>query len=132
MKKHQVFSLGIFTAAVLLTSLSVFTIARAAANPPVIGDWQGALDTGGGSLRLVVHIAQDKSSNLTATLDSPDQGTTGIEVSSITFKSPDLHFEVTRIGGSYDGKINSDGTEIAGNWKQGAASLSLNLKRAGK
>lgn len=47
-------------------------------------------------------------------MDSPDQGATGIAVSSISFKKPDLHFEIERIGGTYDGQINQDGTEIAG------------------
>jgi hypothetical protein len=132
MKKHQSLQFGIFASAVLLGLLSTITIAGAAANPAVTGDWQGALDTGNGSVRLVVHIAQDKLSNLTATMDSPDQGATGIAVSSISFKQPDLHFEVERIGGSYDGKINQGSTEIVGNWKQGSASLALTLKRLGK
>ena len=132
MRKHQAFQFGILALAVLLGSFSAIAIAGAPANPTVIGDWQGALDTGNGSVRLVVHIAQDKNSNLTATMDSPDQGATGIAVTSISFKQPDLHFEVERIGGSYDGKIDQGSTEIVGNWKQGSASLTLTLKRLAK
>lgn len=146
MKKHHVFQLGILAMAALLglpglLGLSpAVTGAGATANPTVvppvapavIGDWQGAIDTGGGLLRIVVHIAQDIDSKLAASMDSPDQGATGIAVSSISFKQPDLHFEIERIGGSYDGKINQGSTEIAGNWKQGSASLPLTLKRAGK
>jgi uncharacterized protein len=132
MKKHQSLQFGIFAAPVLLGLLWTIAIAGAAANPAVTGDWQGALATGNGLVRLVVHIAQDNKSNLTATMDSPDQGATGIAVSSISFKPPDLHFEVERIGGSYDGKINQGSTEIVGNWKQGSASLALTLKRLDK
>jgi hypothetical protein len=132
MKKHQAFQLGIPAMAVLLGLLPAIIGLRAAANPEVIGDWQGALDTGSGSLRIVVHIAKDKNGKLTATMDSPDQSAIGIAVTSIGFKQPDLHFEVEPIGGAYDGKINQDATEIAGNWKQGSASLALTLKRAGK
>jgi hypothetical protein len=131
MKKHKAFQSGIFALAVLLGLLSTAAVARAS-NPAVIGDWQGMLDTGTGSLRLVVHIAQGQDGNLTATMDSLDQGATAIAVSTINFKQPDLHFEIARIGGSFDGKINPASTEVVGNWKQGGASLPLTLKRARK
>jgi uncharacterized protein len=132
MKKHHTFQFGIFALAVLLGLFSANTISGAATNPTVIGDWQGALDTGNGSVRLVVHITEDKNSKLTATMDSPDQGATGIAVSSISFKQPDLQFEVESLGGRYDGNMTQEGSEIVGNWKQGSASLALTLKRLSK
>jgi hypothetical protein len=106
--------------------------AVAATAPGVAGDWQGTLDTGGGTLRVVVHISQDKDGKLTGAIDSPDQGAAGIAITAITYKDPDLHFEVGSIGGSYDGKMNKENSEIAGNWKQGGASLPLTLKRVTK
>ena len=45
---------------------------------PVEGSWLGTLQTGGVELRIVFHISQDSVGVLTATLDSPDQGATGI------------------------------------------------------
>jgi len=104
----------------------------AASTPAVVGDWEGALNTGNRSLRVVLHVSEDKEGNLNATLDSPDQGATGIAISTINFKQPDLHFEIQRMGASYDGKINKDNSEIAGQWKQGGASLPLTFKRATK
>lgn len=131
MKNHQLLRLGSWAAmAALLGMVLGVTCAPAASAPAVIGDWQGALDTGGGSLRVVLHVSQDKDGKLTGTIDSPDQGATGIAISSISFKQPDLHFEVERIGSSFAGKMNKDNTEIAGNWKQGSASLPLTFKRA--
>ena len=50
-------------------------------------------------------------------------------MNAITFQQPDLHFEITRMGCSFEGKIGKDNSEIAGQWKQGGASLPLNLKR---
>jgi len=121
---------------VMLTMLAAFawslSATPAATAPPVVGDWQGALSAGGSSLRMVLHVTQDADGKLSGTMDSPDQGATGIPLSSISFKSPDLHFEIQRIGGSYDGKINKDNTEIAGDWKQGGGSFPLTLKRAAK
>jgi hypothetical protein len=116
----------------LIVGALVIGTTLAAPVPAVVGDWQGSLNTGGGSLRIVIHIASDKDGKLTATMDSPDQGATGIEVTSVSFKEPDLHFEVARIGGSYDGKSNKDISEITGDWKQGSASLPLALKRVSK
>ena len=110
---------------------SVLT-AEAADTRPIVGDWNGAIATGGGSLRVVVHIAQDKNGELTATMDSPDQGASGIPISTITFKQPTLHFEIQKFGAGYDGTLSKDNSEIAGNWKQGGASLPLTLKRVSK
>ncbi|HKV37911.1 MAG TPA: hypothetical protein VJX67_01770 [Blastocatellia bacterium] len=93
------------------------------------GDWHGTLDTGSGTLRVVVHITQGQDGKLSGTLESPDQGTAVIPISAITYKAPDLHLEVESIGGSYDGKTNSARSEIAGDWKQSGQSLPLAFKR---
>jgi len=77
-------------------------------------------------------VAQDKDGKLTATMDSPDQGATGIAISSITYKEPALHFEIERFGAGYDGTMNKDNSEIAGNWKQGGVSLPLTFTRVSK
>ena len=117
---------------VLMLSALVTASLLAAPSPAVVGDWSGAISTGGGSLRAVIHVAQDKDGKLTATMASPDQGATGIAISSITYKEPALHFEIEKLGASYDGTMNKDNSEITGNWKQGPATLTLNLKRASK
>jgi hypothetical protein len=133
MKKQQAVRMEMWVGVLaLIVGALVMGTAVASPVPAVVGDWSGSLNTGGGSLRLVIHIASDKDGKLTATMDSPDQGATGIEVTSVSFKNPDLHFEVARIGGSYDGKANENNSEITGNWKQGSASLPLVLKRVSK
>jgi hypothetical protein len=96
------------------------------------GDWQGALDTGNGSLHVVFHLAQDKEGKLTGTMDSPDQKATGIVISSISFTQPDVQLTIEQFGCRYDGKLDKDKTQIVGVWKQGTASLPLILGRAGK
>jgi hypothetical protein len=90
------------------------------------GDWSGTLDTGSAKLRLVFHIV-NTSSGLTATLDSPDQGATGIPVTTITRKGFELKMELKQIGGVYDGKINADHSTINGTWSQGANAFPLVL-----
>jgi len=123
--------LSLVIGAILLSSAAILPGAPKDSDSPVVGTWEGALDAGPqGQIRVVVHISQAADGTLTATLDSPDQGAKGIPVSKITFKDPDLSFESASIGGSYQGTINKEQTEIAGTWSQGGASLPLKFKRA--
>lgn len=62
MKKHPAFQFAILVMAALLGLPHAIATAREAASTAIIGDWEGAIDTGSGSLRIVVHIAQDKAS----------------------------------------------------------------------
>ena len=133
MREHQTSRLGLWRGlSALLAFVVVLSAAPAAPAPEVVGDWEGTLDTGSGTLRVVIHISQAKDDSLTGTLDSPDQGVTGITINSIKYKQPDLHFAIERFACSYDGHFNKDSSEIAGQWKQGGASLPLTFKRAGK
>lgn len=119
----------------LLTSLLATLGLAASAAPPVsevAGDWQGAIDTGNGSLHVVFHLAQDKDGNLTGTMDSPDQNATGIVVSSVTYKPPEFQLTIEQFGARYEGRFDKDKAQIVGVWKQGPASLPLTLSRAGK
>src|SRR5215468_6272686 len=114
MTKQGVFNSRVLWA-VLLTALTTTAGSLAATAPGVAGDWQGTLDVGGGNtLTVVVHISQDKDGKLSGAVDSPDQGASGIAITAITYKEPDLHFEVGSIDGSFDGKMNKENSQIAG------------------
>ncbi len=104
---------------------------RAADPSPIVGDWEGTLDPGAQpKQRVVVHISQSQDRNLSGTIDYPDQNTSGIVITAITYKEPDLHFECQPALVSYDGAMNKDNSEISGNWKKGGASVALVLKRS--
>jgi uncharacterized Ntn-hydrolase superfamily protein len=106
-------------------------LAAATANAQTVdGDWQGTLKAGPAELRLVLHVSKDDKGNLKATLDSPDQGANGIPVTKITLAESMLSFEVQRIGGSFEGKVNAGATGISGTWRQLGSSLPLELARA--
>jgi hypothetical protein len=81
---------------------------------------------------VIVHISQSADGKLTGSLDSPDQGATGIAIGTATYNEPDLHFSIESLGSSYDGKMNRDNSEITGYWKQSGLSLQLVFKRRGK
>ena len=119
----------------LLTTLLASLGLTAAAAPPVpqvVGDWQGTIDTGKGSLRIVFHLANDKDGNLTGTMDSPDQNAAGIALSSVSYKQPEVQLTIEPFGIRYDGKLDEDKLQIVGVFKQGPASLPLTLSRSTK
>jgi len=101
---------------------------KAAKASDIDGDWLGTLDTGMGTLRIVLHVANTED-GLTATMDSPDQNAKGIPVTNIKRNASSLKFEVKTIGGSYDGTISSDLATFSGTWTQMGKSWPLALKR---
>lgn len=129
MRTKRIFT-GLRCATALIFVLGMVSlVSLAAAKPAVVGNWNGALDEGGGNiLHLVVHITQAQDGSLTGTLDSLDQNANGIKITTITYKESALHFEVAQVGGTYEGKMKGN-SEIDGTWSQGGGSLTLNLTR---
>jgi hypothetical protein len=92
------------------------------------GEWEGILDAGARSLRVVLHILTYED-GITAKLDSPDQNAMGLPVTTIARDGAKLKFELKQIAGSFEGTINPELTTISGTWTQGGGSLPLTLKR---
>ena len=94
----------------------------------IVGDWRGTLEVpGGGTLPVIFHITET-GGELAGTLDSPNQGATGIPIDSVVFDHPHLSLRIAAIAGGYEGDLGSDGT-IVGTWSQGGASFPLTLER---
>ena len=123
MPKNKAAHLFLIVAAALL-----FPIA-AGAQSGIEGDWKGSFEVDGTILRLVLHIkSQPPSGALVATLDSVDQDSPNIPVSSITFESTTLKLDVDQVKGFFEGKLSKDGDEIKGHWTEGKR-RALNFKR---
>ena len=115
----------------LILGLSILPTLAVAADPrPIVGDWEGTLDPGAQpKKRIVVHITTVAGDGtLEGTIDYPDQDTSGIQITAITYKQPTLHFESTPSVTVFDGVMNKDNS-ITGTLKISGASLSLVLKR---
>ena len=95
------------------------------------GDWKGTIDAGGTKLDLVLHIS-GKDGALGATLDSPDQGATGLSIDSITVTGKSLRFEMKSLGANYEGVFSADGSQIEGQFSQQGQRLPLTFKRIAK
>jgi pimeloyl-ACP methyl ester carboxylesterase len=95
------------------------------------GDWKGTIEASGVKLDLVLHITQ-KDGALSATLDSPDQGATGLAIDSISVTGKSLKFEMKSLGASYEGVFSADGSQINGEFSQQGVKLPLTFKRVTK
>jgi hypothetical protein len=127
-KKHP--PLQLCLGLILLIGWAVPAITLAEDTLPIVGNWEGTLDPGAQpKKRLLVHISSAQDGTLSGTIDYPDQGTSGIRITAITYKEPSLHFESNQVQGLYDGTMSKDKSEITGSWKEAGASLNLILKR---
>jgi uncharacterized protein (TIGR03435 family) len=116
----------------LLIGLVVAAASSAALHAQdIAGTWQGTLQPPGGNqtLRIVIQISKGTDQSLKAVLNSIDQPAPPFNAGSITFQNSVLKFTVPAIGGTYEGRMNSDGNLISGTWTQGPP-MPLNLNRA--
>ena len=96
------------------------------------GIWEGKLKVPGAELRIVFNISKNSDGILTATLDSPDQGATGIPVEEVIFKDNTLRLEVKSVGAVFEGKVSEDFLVIEGELKQSGGAFPLTVKRVDK
>jgi len=124
-------SFGLCLGLALTLGLSIAPrLTMAADARPIVGDWEGTLDPGAQpKKRIVVHISAAQDGSLSGTVDYPDQDTSGIQITAITYKEPTLHFESSPSLTVYDGTLIKDNSNITGTLKQAGASLDLVLKR---
>ncbi|HCL90245.1 MAG TPA: alpha/beta hydrolase, partial [Candidatus Atribacteria bacterium] len=96
------------------------------------GIWEGKLKVPGTELRIVFKISKNPEGTLTATLDSPDQGVTGIPVEEVIFENNTLRLEVKSAGAVFEGKVSEDFLVIEGEWKQSGGTFPLTVNRVDK
>lgn len=97
----------------------------------LVGTWQGTLTPPQGpALRVVAKITKGEGAALRGQFFSIDQPSPPFPIGQITLQGTTVKMAIPLVGGSYEGKLDSDGANIAGNWSQGPTPLPLNLKRA--
>jgi len=94
----------------------------------VSGYWLGTLDAGATSLRLAFNISMAGVDIFTATMDSPDQGATGIPTGDVVVAGDSIRIDVPYIQGYYLGKFTSS-SSIQGLWNQSGNSFALDLEK---
>ena len=103
MKKPRASWFALCLGLTLMLGLGIVpALTMAADTPPIVGNWEGTLDPGAQpKKRIVVHISAAQDGTLSGTIDYPDQDTSGIQITAITYSAPTLHFESNGIPGSY-------------------------------
>ena len=96
----------------------------------ITGDWEGELAVQNIKLPLVFHIKKD-GANYTATMDSPDQGVTGMPVEKATFENGELMLSIPAGGITYTAKPDAAFAKLEGTFTQMGNSTPLNMVRAG-
>ena len=94
MKKRRALSFELCLGLMLMVGWIVPALTMAADASPIVGDWEGTLDPGAQpKKRILVHISAAQDGSLSGKIDYPDQDTSGILITAITYKEPTLHFE---------------------------------------
>jgi hypothetical protein len=93
------------------------------------GSWEGAIDAGGTTLRLILKLANENGT-ARGSLVSVDQGNIEIPLREISQTGTKLTVTVPTVGGKYDAELKEG--QLVGTWAQGPGTLPLTMKRAAK
>lgn len=110
-------------ATALILTLLFSVAASTPQQPDIAGNWEGVLTVGAGQkLRLLLKVIKTPAGQLQATMDSLDQANgNDLDVDSITLQNNVLRFEMKQLSISYEGTLNSSGSEIVGTFTQGGS-----------
>ncbi len=103
--------------------------ASAEATPDLQGAWVGSVKVGESQLRLRFNLNQDEQQHYSATMDSIDQGASGIPISRVTLNGQQLELEVKVAQAVYQGQYQAQPEQIQGHWQQGGQTFALLLTR---
>jgi len=106
--------------------ITVLFFCLTAFSQDITGSWNGVLDYGTGTLRLVIHI-EEKDGVYSSTLDSPDQGIDGIKTTNTILKKKTLTINIAKLFAAFEGKVKKN--SIEGTFTQYGTSFPLVLKR---
>lgn len=91
---------------------------------PINGDWDGGLRTPSGSeLRLSLHF-----SDTTATMDSPDQGASGIPA-TLSRQGDVVTVVIASVNGRFTGTLSADGADLIGSFSQAGLNMPAHFTR---
>ena len=94
------------------------------------GDWEGAIQTPGGALSIVLTFAEQEGA-WSGTIDIPQQGIQDRALSPVAVRGDSVLFALPGIPGDprFAGVVSDDGASLAGDFTQGGANLTFSTQR---
>jgi murein DD-endopeptidase len=94
------------------------------------GKWEGQLGSGANTLHITLQFTKLGDGSMAGQLSAAEQGLS-LPISAVRLENNKIHFEITPVGGVYDGEMNSAGMDFSGTWIQtGVPAQTLDFRRA--
>lgn len=91
------------------------------------GDWEGRLESPNGAFRMVFHFKNQPDKTVRATFDTANA--TELPLNDVKQTGPKVEFGMRIAHGGFQGTLNQEGTELAGQFTHEANSVPLTLRR---
>lgn len=112
----------------IIVLASLFATSAISQNPTEItGNWQGILKVMNQELTVVFHINKE-GDQLSGTMDSPDQGATGIPMDEVSYTDQTLVLKSERLRMTYEAQINEKG-QLSGTFTQMGLKIPLDMDK---
>ncbi|MGD0872693.1 MAG: hypothetical protein ABSB88_24365 [Bryobacteraceae bacterium] len=94
------------------------------------GDWEGSIESPNGAFRLVFHFKNQPDNTVAATVDSSLAASmVGMPLDNVKQTGQKVEFGMKIAGGTFQGSLNKEGTELAGQLIHEANSTPLTLRK---
>ncbi|MEM7248722.1 MAG: serine hydrolase domain-containing protein [Acidobacteriota bacterium] len=114
-----------------IASATAAAAVPAATRELLTGTWSGSLEIPGRSMRLIFHVTAEGDA-LAATMDSPDEGQSGLPVSRVEVDDRTVRFVLSYANAVWEGVLGDVAGRMDGTWSQGGGSLPLVLEQQGR
>ena len=91
------------------------------------GDWEGSIESPNGAFRLVFHFKNQPDHTVAATIDS--NNAVGMPLNNVKQTGQKVEFGMKVAGATFQGSLNKEGTELAGQLTHEANSTPLTLRK---
>ena len=117
----------------LLLALDGFLHARQA-SPRGQGRWEGAIETPGQALGVIVELARSPAGVWAGKINIPVQGLSDFLLSKVKVDEGKASFSMEGVPGApqFNGKLSKDGRQLFGTFSQGGARFPFKLERTGE
>lgn len=105
--------------------LTIAAVLAAQQKADFVGNYEGTLM----GLHVKLHVTAAPDGNLSATVDSPDQGLVGLSCPGVVVNGQSLSFTVPAVRGTWAGVMSSDRNSLFGIWTQGGNPVPSTLIR---